>query len=72
MAGLDSTTLNYLSGGYVVSRIAYNLIYINGESPGAGYLRTGVFLSGVGCVMTLFIKAGGVLQAGVRGVGFGR
>ncbi|MCJ1427992.1 hypothetical protein MMC29_005899 [Sticta canariensis] len=72
MAGLDSTTLNYLSGGYVVSRIAYNLVYINAETPRAANLRTGVFLSGVGCVMTLFIKAGGVLQEGVRVVGVGR
>lgn len=72
MAGLDSTTLNYLSGGYVVSRIVYNLVYINAETARAANLRTGVFLSGVGCVMTLFIKAGMVLQEGVKGVGVGR
>lgn len=72
MAGLDPTTLNYLSGGYMISRIVYNFVYINAETDSAVNLRTAVFLTGIGFVMTLFIKAGGALQEGVRGVGVGR
>ena len=65
IAGLNAATLNYLSGGYLLSRMAYNIIYINNESTTAGNTRTGVFLTGIGLIMTLFVKAGNKLQPGL-------
>jgi len=57
-AGVPAGTMNALSGGYVVSRILYNLVYINNESKAAANLRSTVYLSGVGIIWTLFIMAG--------------
>ncbi|MCJ1462694.1 hypothetical protein MMC07_001297 [Pseudocyphellaria aurata] len=71
MAGLNPTTLNYLSGGYVLSRIIYSFVYINAANPATVKYRTVAFLSGIGCVMTLFVKAGGVFQQGLRGASVG-
>lgn len=62
IAGLDNRTLNLLSGGYVASRILYNVIYINNSTETAANARTGVFLAGVGIIFTLFIKSGNVLR----------
>ncbi|MGG6496847.1 UNVERIFIED_CONTAM: MAPEG family protein, partial [Bacteroidetes bacterium 56_B9] len=33
---LDNWTLNVLSGGYLLSRVAYNLIYINNTTDAMG------------------------------------
>ncbi|KAH6717998.1 hypothetical protein DL95DRAFT_490546 [Leptodontidium sp. 2 PMI_412] len=55
LAGLSAETLNSLSGGYIVSRI-------NNTSPSAANLRSLVFLTGVGCIWTLFIKSGNILR----------
>ncbi|KAI4134701.1 MAG: hypothetical protein LQ347_001305 [Umbilicaria vellea] len=65
IAGLNAGTLNYLSGGYLLSRMAYNIIYITNESAMAGNARTGVFVTGIGLIMTLFVKAGNKLQPGL-------
>lgn len=65
VAGVDAATLNYIGGGYLLSRMAYNVIYINNESAMAGNARTGVFLTGIGLIMTLFVKAGNKLQPGL-------
>ncbi|KAK4986987.1 hypothetical protein LTR66_004824 [Elasticomyces elasticus] len=62
-AGLDHWWLNALSGAYVMSRIAYTLIYVNNESKGLAQVRSVVFLSGVGVVWTLFIMAGNKLRS---------
>jgi uncharacterized MAPEG superfamily protein len=36
IAKLDNTTLNYLSGGYLASRVLYNFVYINNQSESSG------------------------------------
>lgn len=36
VAKLDNWTLNALSGAYLASRVAYNLLYINGRSDATG------------------------------------
>jgi uncharacterized MAPEG superfamily protein len=40
LAGLPAQTLNALSGGYCLSRIAYNFIYINNTSEATANTRT--------------------------------
>jgi len=62
VAGLPAETLNILSGGYLVSRIAYNYIYINNTSQAAANSRSAVFLTGIGMIFTLFIKSGNALR----------
>lgn len=61
-AKVDNWTLNALSGGYLVSRVVYNFIYINNEEESLATARTGVFLTGIGMVFTLFVKAGNALR----------
>ncbi|KAI0116402.1 hypothetical protein GGR51DRAFT_316125 [Nemania sp. FL0031] len=58
-SGLSNTALNSLSIGFILSRIAYNYVYIflGGNRKFAG-LRTPVWFVGVVSYMTLFIKAG--------------
>jgi uncharacterized MAPEG superfamily protein len=62
IAGLPFRTLNLLSGGYLASRIVYNLVYINNTTPAVAASRSGVYLSGVGIIMTLFIMSGNALN----------
>ncbi|TGO08755.1 hypothetical protein BTUL_0193g00070 [Botrytis tulipae] len=61
VAGLSHSTLNTLTGGYLISRAVYNLIYINNESQGAAAARSLVWLFGIGQIFTLFIKSGNLL-----------
>jgi len=58
MARLDSTSLNILSVGYVLSRIVYSYIYIHNTTAGLAMTRTLVFISGVAMIWSLFILAG--------------
>ncbi|PVH88067.1 hypothetical protein DL98DRAFT_544593 [Cadophora sp. DSE1049] len=62
LAGLPAQTLNTLSGGYLVSRIFYNYIYINNTSQAAANSRSAVYLTGIGMIFTLFIKSGNALK----------
>lgn len=62
VAKVDNWTLNALSGGYIVSRVAYNLLYVNNESDSLAAARTATFLSGVGVIFTLFIKSGNAMR----------
>ncbi|PMD15456.1 hypothetical protein NA56DRAFT_733632 [Hyaloscypha hepaticicola] len=62
LAGLPASTLNTLSGGYLISRVLYNLVYINNTTEGVGHLRSVVFLAGIGQIFTLFVKSGNVLR----------
>lgn len=62
LAGLSSQTLNVLSGGYLASRVLFNLIYINGTTQTAASARSLTYLAGMGMVFTLFIKAGNALK----------
>ncbi|TGO77302.1 hypothetical protein BELL_0114g00190 [Botrytis elliptica] len=61
VAGLSHSTLNTLTGGYLISRVVYNFIYINNESQGAAAARSLVWLFGIGQIFTLFIKSGNLL-----------
>jgi uncharacterized MAPEG superfamily protein len=62
LAGLTAQTLNTLSGGYCLSRIVYNFIYINNTSEAMANTRTVVFLAGIGQIFTLFIQSGNILR----------
>lgn len=62
LAGLPAQTLNGLSGGYLLSRIVYNYIYINNTTEGMASARTVVFFAGIGQIFALFIKAGNALK----------
>ncbi|MCJ1352968.1 MAG: hypothetical protein MMC33_002952 [Icmadophila ericetorum] len=63
--GLDNQTLNLLSGGYLLSRIVYNFVYINNDSLGLANTRTGVFLTGIAIKMAMFAMAGNNLRKAV-------
>ncbi|SLM41078.1 Membrane-associated, eicosanoid/glutathione metabolism (MAPEG) protein [Lasallia pustulata] len=65
IAGLDTVTLNYLGGGYLLSRMAYNMIYIHNQTATTGYMRSGAFFTSICIIMTLFVKAGNKLQPGL-------
>jgi uncharacterized MAPEG superfamily protein len=62
LAGLTAQTLNAFSGGYCLSRIVYNFIYINNTSEAMANTRTVVFLAGIGQIFTLFIQSGNILR----------
>lgn len=57
-AGLDQRLLNILSLGYIVSRVAFNVIYVWQDTFVKSALRPVAFLAGVAVYMTLFVKAG--------------
>jgi uncharacterized MAPEG superfamily protein len=61
-AGLPARTLNLLSGGYLVSRALYNVIYVSHTTEAGANLRSATYFSGIGLIMTLFVKAGNVLR----------
>ncbi|TID13833.1 hypothetical protein E2P81_ATG01763 [Venturia nashicola] len=61
-AKLDNSTLNWLSLGYLGSRVVYNLLYVNNTSDTTANARTGAFLSGIGLIFTLFIKSGNAIR----------
>jgi uncharacterized MAPEG superfamily protein len=63
VAGLDTSWLNALSLGYVLSRIVYNFIYINNTTAALAATRTLVFMSGASMIMTLFVMAGSKLRS---------
>jgi len=62
LAGLPAATLNTLSGGYLLSRVLYNFVYINNTSKGLASLRSVGFLAGIGQIFALFIKSANVLR----------
>ncbi|KAL9118864.1 MAG: hypothetical protein Q9187_004582, partial [Circinaria calcarea] len=63
MAGLETEWLNWLSAGYLASRVVYNIVYVNNQSQTMANVRTGVFLSGIGMILTLFIQAGNKIRS---------
>jgi len=67
-AGLSPGTLNGLSAGYILSRVAYTVFYINNTDPKLADLRSVLWLVGVGQCMTLLIKAGNILSGVAPGV----
>jgi uncharacterized MAPEG superfamily protein len=62
IAGLPAETLNTLSGGYILSRIVYNYIYITGTTETMASARTLAFFAGIGQLFALFIKSGNALR----------
>ncbi|KAJ9152174.1 hypothetical protein NKR19_g4642 [Coniochaeta hoffmannii] len=57
--GVDVKSVNYLTLGYLASRIAYNYIYVIAQdNRRVAPLRTLAWSAGVGIILTLFIKAG--------------
>jgi len=64
VAKLDVGYLNMLSWGYIASRVVYTYIYLNNTSLGFAYVRSVVFVGGVGLCMTMFVSAANVLRLG--------
>ncbi|KAB8297771.1 hypothetical protein EYC80_001572 [Monilinia laxa] len=62
VAGISHSTLNALTGGYLISRVVYNFIYINNESQRAAATRSLAFIVGIGHIFTLFIMSGNLLK----------
>ncbi|KAF2150194.1 hypothetical protein K461DRAFT_300643 [Myriangium duriaei CBS 260.36] len=62
VAKLDNWTLNVLSGSYLATRAIYNLLYIRGTTDALASARSVAFVSGVGIIMTFFIKSGNLLK----------
>lgn len=65
MARLDNGWLNMMSAGYVLSRLVYNLIYINNTTAALARTRSLVYISGITMIWTLFIMAGNKLWSSV-------
>lgn len=58
-AGLETRILNIATIGYVLSRLAFLYAYIVlGENRKLANLRSAIWFSGIGCIVTLFVKAG--------------
>lgn len=62
LAGLPAETLNLLTGGYIASRVVYNAIYLSHTTEFGANLRSATWLSGIGILMTIFVKSGTALQ----------
>jgi len=62
LAGIPTRALNFLSGGYVLSRLVYNFIYINNTTEHVAMMRTLVYFTGVAHIFALFIKSGNILR----------
>ncbi|TFK32355.1 hypothetical protein BDQ12DRAFT_692667 [Crucibulum laeve] len=62
-AGLSNEILNSVSLSYIVTRLAYNYVYINQETPGKSWLRTSLFFFSLSMPMTLLIKAANKMVA---------
>lgn len=63
MARLDNSWLNILSAGYVLSRLIYNVIYINNTTASLAMVRSTVFTGGAGMIIALYIMAGNNLRS---------
>lgn len=62
VARLDNSYLNALSGGYIATRIVYNLLYLNSHNSTMANMRTAAYLSGIGLILTMFISAGNSMR----------
>lgn len=63
-AGVPTQALNYLSAGYLASRLAYNTIYIWAQdNRKTAPLRSAVWNAGVGIIIALWVKAGNAAAA---------
>ena len=58
-AGVPAPTINGFAAAYLASRATYNFVYVSlQDNPRFAPLRSVVWMTGVGCWMTLFVKAG--------------
>ena len=64
MAKIDPSTLNTMTGLFLVLRTVYNIAYIQTTTQQWSVLRTGVWISSVLCCLVLLSKAGGVMANG--------
>ncbi|GAA5827572.1 hypothetical protein JCM5353_001621 [Sporobolomyces roseus] len=60
LARLPTSYLNLFAGGYILSRILFNVLYINTTSAAWSNLRSVVYVGGVVSIFTTFIKSGNV------------
>ncbi|SPO20991.1 uncharacterized protein UTRI_00468 [Ustilago trichophora] len=58
IAKVPNHQLNQLTAGYLASRALFNLLYIFVTEEATATLRSASFVTGVGIIWTLFIKAG--------------
>ncbi|KAF2211005.1 hypothetical protein CERZMDRAFT_44055 [Cercospora zeae-maydis SCOH1-5] len=58
VAKLSPTTLNALTFTYLGSRVVYTWVYMNSTTVQMGYARTVSYMTGLGCLFAIFIKAG--------------
>ncbi|KAF8518267.1 hypothetical protein BU17DRAFT_66508 [Hysterangium stoloniferum] len=54
-AGIDTKTVNVISGSFVVTRLLFNYIYINQNTKTASALRSSVWLSSIALPLYLLI-----------------
>ncbi|TPX10818.1 uncharacterized protein E0L32_008207 [Thyridium curvatum] len=59
-AGVATRTVNLHCAAYLASRVLYNVAYIQ---LGNGHLRGAVWITGIGIMTSLWIKAAGALAA---------
>jgi uncharacterized MAPEG superfamily protein len=62
VARLPAEELNSLAGLYLATRLAFSVLYIGTENEVLSYLRSGAYVSGVGVIFTMFIRAGRAFQ----------
>ncbi|KAL2205686.1 hypothetical protein CC79DRAFT_1275055 [Sarocladium strictum] len=63
-AGVPIRTINLLSGGYLLSRLIFNIAYVwLQDNRKFAFLRIAAWFAGVFCWMAMFIKSGLLLMA---------
>lgn len=62
LARLPNKYLNVFAGGYLLSRIIYNILYINTTSASWSNVRSVVYVGGIASIASTFVKAGNALN----------
>ena len=63
-AAVPASTLNLLAGGWLASRVVYNVIYVYlQDNRKFAPLRSIMFMTGFVCWVTMYIKAGLAMSA---------
>lgn len=60
--GLSPQTMNMLSGAYLLSRVVYNLVYINADTGALAGLRSTIYTVGIGILSAIFVLSGNALN----------
>jgi uncharacterized MAPEG superfamily protein len=61
-AGLPARTMNILTGAYLLSRVVYNVVYINGSTGPLAGLRSAIYTTGIGLLSVIFVMAGNAIN----------